>query len=111
GDGSANLGTEMLDLRLRAQAQVIATAVVVPLRVAGPFRAPSTKADAGAAVLDNAGTVAGTVLGNATPLGLVAGALGGQKLLGGNNHVDCGPALAAARGQATTAGTAPAPQQ
>jgi hypothetical protein len=66
--------------------------------------------DPAATVTANAGTVAGTVLGSATPLGLVAGALGGQKLLGGSEGVDCGGALAAARGQAAPAATPAATQ-
>jgi uncharacterized protein involved in outer membrane biogenesis len=106
GEGSINLGTETLDLHVRPQARVAGTGVVVPLRVSGSLRSPSANPDPAAAVAANAGTVAG-ILSGATPLGLAAGALGGQKLLGGGSGVDCGAALAAARGQ--SGGAAPAP--
>ncbi len=76
GSGSLNLGAETLDLRVRPQAKVAGTGVVVPLRISGPFRSPATAPDAAAAITENAGTVAGAVLGNTTPLGLAAGALG-----------------------------------
>ena len=56
--------------------------------------------DPAAAVAANAGTVAGLALRGATPFGAIAGALGGQKLLGGGDGgADCGGALAVARGQ------------
>jgi AsmA protein len=99
GGGSVNLAAETLDMRVRAQARVAGTGVVVPLHVRGPLRSPSATTDPAAAVLDNAGTVVG-LLSGATPLGMIAGALTGQKLLGGGEAGDCGPALAVARGQA-----------
>ena len=99
GGGSINLGTETLDLRVRPQARVAGTSLVVPMRVTGPFRSPAAAPDPAAAVAANAGTVAGAVLGNATPLGLMAGALGGHG--GGNAEAaDCGAALALVRGSA-----------
>jgi AsmA protein len=114
GDGTLNLGGETLDLRVRPQARVAGTGLVVPLRVTGSFRAPSTVPDPAAAVTQNAGTVAGAVLSKTTPLGIVAGALGEKKLLGGA-EADCGAALAAARGGGGTPATGPAappaPQQ
>ena len=116
GGGTVNLGTETVDLRLRPQARVAGAPIVVPVRVTGALRAPSVASDTAAAIGANAGTVAGTVLGSATPLGLVAGALGGQKVLGGGESVNCGAALAAARGgalpvpAAAPAQQAPAPQ-
>ena len=94
GDGSLNLGAETLDLRLRPQAKLAGTGVVVPVRVAGPFRSPSTTPDASAAVTQNAGTVASALFFKTTPLGLAAGALGGQKMLGGGGP-ECGAAPAA----------------
>ena len=110
GGGTVNLGAETLDLHLRPQGRVAGTPIVVPLRVTGSLNEPSVQSDTAATVTANVGTVAGTVLGSATPLGLVAGALGGQKLLGGSEGVDCGAALAAARGQAApAASSAPAP--
>ena len=108
GTGTVNLGAETLDLRLRPQGRVAGTAVVVPVRVTGPWRAPNTEPDAAGAVAANAGTVAGTVLGTATPLGAVAGLLGGQKLLGGQEAVNCGAAIAMARGEAAPAAAPPA---
>ncbi len=115
GGGTVNLGTETLDLRLRPEARVAGAPIVVPLRVTGALRSPSVASDTAATIGANAGTVAGTVLGSATPLGLVAGALGGQKLLGGGGEsVNCGAALAAARGEAAPAAAsaqpAPAPE-
>ena len=110
GGGTVNLGAETLDLRLRPQGRVAGTAIVVPVRVTGSLSAPAVVSDPTATVTANVGTVAGTVLGTATPLGLVAGALGGQKLLGGSEGVDCGAALAEARGQAAPAATPAATQ-
>jgi AsmA protein len=108
GDGSINLGAETLDLRVRAQARVVGTGLVVPLRVTGPLRAPSATPDPAAAIAANAGTVAGAVITGTTPLGMIAGVLGGQKLLGGgaDSAADCGAALALARGQPAPAGPA-----
>ena len=115
GSGSLNLGAETLDLHVRPQARVAGTGLVVPLRISGPFRSPSAAPDPTAAVTENAGTVAGAVLGNTTPLGLAAGALGGKQLFGGA-AVDCGAALASARGTSGAAAAGrpaaqPAPQQ
>jgi hypothetical protein len=99
GAGSVNLGAETLDLRVRPQARVAGTGIVVPLRISGPWRSPSTAPDPAGAVAENAGTVAGAVLGNATPFGMIAGALGGKQIAGGAG--DCGAAPA----------TSPAPLQ
>ena len=49
GSGSLNLGAETLDLRIRPQAKVAGTGVVVPLRISGPFRPPAAAPDAAAA--------------------------------------------------------------
>jgi uncharacterized protein involved in outer membrane biogenesis len=115
GSGSLNLGAETLDLRVRPQAKVAGTSIVVPMRISGPFRAPAAAPDAAAGITENAGTVAGTVLGNTTPLGLAAGALGAKQLLGGA-PIDCGAAITGARGASGATGPAapavqPAPQQ
>ncbi len=107
GGGSINLAAETLDMRVRAQARLAGTGLVVPLHVEGSLRSPSAKTDTAGAVVANAGTVVG-LLSGATPLGMVAGALAGQKLLGGGEGSDCGPASAVARGQA--AGAAPVRQ-
>ena len=98
GDGSINLGAETLDLRVRPQARVAGTGLVVPLRVTGTFRSPSAAPDPAAAVAPMRAPWRASRSG-ATPLGMVAGALGGQKLLGGGEAADCGPALAIARGR------------
>jgi AsmA protein len=113
GSGSLNLGAETLDLHVQPQTRIAGTGLVVPLQISGPFRSPSTRSDTAAAVTENAGTVAGTVLGKTNPLGAIAGALGAKQLLGGGPSVDCGPALGAARGgagQVPTARSAPTAQ-
>jgi AsmA protein len=107
GGGSVNLGNETLDLRLQPQARVAGTGIVVPLRVAGPWRSPATTPDAAAAVTKNAGTVAGAVLGQTNPLGAIAGALGGKQMLGGS-EAGCG-APHTASGPATHPQQAPKP--
>ncbi len=110
GVGSLNLGNETLDLRVRPETRIAGTGLVVPLRITGPFRSPSSAPDPTATVTQNAGTVAGAVLGNTTPMGLIAGALGVKQLQGGL-AADCGAALAAARGTAAPAAQSnPAPQ-
>ena len=116
GGGSLNLGAETLDLRVRPQARVAGTGLVVPLRdqravpIAGrrarrrrrrsprmpePWQVPCSAARRRS--------------------GLVAGALGAKQLFGGA-AVDCGAALAGARGAPGAAAPAapaaqPAPQQ
>jgi uncharacterized protein involved in outer membrane biogenesis len=101
GNGSLNLGAETLDLHVRPQAKLAGVGLVVPLRVSGPFRSPSAASDPAATVTQNAGTVAGAVLSGTTPLGLIAGALGGKQLLGGA-EADCGPQGVAAPANAAT---------
>jgi hypothetical protein len=54
----------------------------------------------------NAGTVAGAVISNATPLGLLGGMLGGGKLLDSSSGDSCAGPLALARGQAAPAAAA-----
>ncbi len=106
GAGTINLGAETLALALRPQARVAGAGVVVPIAVSGPIRDPSVKVNDIGAAEANAGTVAKAFVGNATPLGIVGGLLGGDKLLGGGSTDICTPALAAARGQ-TVAAAAP----
>ena len=82
GTGSVNLGEETLALQLRPQGRLAGTTIiVVPLRVTGPIRSPDVMVNAIGAAESNAGTVAGAVISNATPLGLLGGMLGGGKLL------------------------------
>ena len=99
GSGTVNLGPETLALQLRPQARVGGTGLVIPVNVAGPIRNPSVEVNKLGAAETNAGTVAGAVIGNATPLGIVGGLLGADKLVGGGPGGDiCPAALAAARG-------------
>ncbi len=100
--GTLNLGSETLDLHVRSQARVGGTGLVVPLHVTGPFRSPQAAPEPAAALADNAGTIAGLATG-ATPLGMIAGALAGQKLLGNTPGENCNVALAVARGSAVPA--------
>ncbi|WP_428536172.1 AsmA family protein [Rhodopila sp.] len=111
GLGTINLGAETLAMALRPQARVGGTGLVIPIAVSGPIRDPSVKVNDLGAAEANAGTVAGVVLGNATPLGVVGGLLGADKLLGGGTSDICPAALAAARGQpAPQAAAAKSPQ-
>jgi hypothetical protein len=100
GLGTVNLSAETLAMALRPQARVAGTGLVIPIAVSGPIRDPIVKVNDLGAAEANAGTVAEAVIGNATPLGIVGGLLGGDKLLGGATSDICAPALAAARGQA-----------
>lgn len=103
GTGTANLGAETVALALRPQARVVGTELIIPIAVSGPIRDPSVKVNDLGAAEANAGTVAGVVLGNATPLGVIGGLFGADKLIGGGKTDICGSALAAARGQAAAA--------
>lgn len=108
GGGSVNLGEETLALHLRPQARIGGTGLILPLRVTGPIRAPGVAMDPIGAAESNAGTVAGAVIGGATPLGLLGGLLGADKMTGGGGDACAGP-LAVARGQpAPAAAQAPA---
>lgn len=100
GSGTVNLGEETLSLTLEPQARIAGTGLVIPLNVTGPIRAPAVSVNKIGTAESNVGSVAGAVVGNATPLGIVGGLLGGDKLLSGGSSDICGPALAAARGQA-----------
>jgi len=100
GTGSVNLGDETLALRLRPQGRLAGTIIVVPLQVTGPIRTPGVKVNALGAAASNAGTVAGAVIGTATPLGLLSGMLGGGKLLDPASPDACAGPLALARGEA-----------
>jgi AsmA protein len=102
GAGTVNLGAETLAVTLAPQARIAGNGVVIPINVDGPIRDPAIKVNELSAAERNAGTVAGAIIGNATPLGIVGGLLGGDKLRGGNADI-CPAALAAARGQAMPA--------
>jgi hypothetical protein len=108
GTGTVNLGGETLAMTLAPQARIAGTGVVIPISVDGPIRDPAIKVNELGAAERNAGSVAGAIIGNATPLGIVGGLLGGDKLRGDNTDI-CPAALAAARGQALPApGSKPA---
>ena len=103
GGGSVNLGDETLALMLRPQGRLAGTGLVVPMQVTGPIHDPAVKVNAIGTFAANAGTVAGGVIGSATPLGLLGGLVGGNKLLGGPAVPSCDAALAVARGEAAPA--------
>ena len=98
GSGSVNLGDETLTLGLHPQARIAGSEVVIPVSVTGPIRSPAIGVNKLGAAEANAGTVAGAVIGNATPLGIVGGLLGDRSLSGGGTDI-CPPALAIARAQ------------
>jgi AsmA protein len=102
GGGTMDLGPETLAMELRPQARVAGTSVVIPLRVTGAIRNPQVSVDRLGAAESNAGSVAGAVVGSGTPLGIIGGLLGSDKLLGGSSDV-CPTSLALARGQAMPA--------
>jgi hypothetical protein len=98
GSGTVNFGAETLGLTLKPEARIAGTQVVVPIAVTGPIRNPTTAVNKIGAAESNVGSVAGAVIGNATPLGALGGLLGVDKVLGGGGGDICTPALAAARG-------------
>jgi AsmA protein len=103
GGGTINLGEETVALTLLPQARLGGTNVIIPVNLNGPIRDPAVKVNEVGAAERNVGSIAGAVIGNATPLGIVGGLLG-DKLLGGNTDI-CPAALAAARGQPIPAET------
>jgi AsmA protein len=112
GGGTINLGEETLSLTLAPQARIAGTGVVFPVGLEGPIRDPTVKVNELGAAERNAGAVAGAVIGDATPLGIVGGLLGADKLLGGQSTDICPAALAAARGRAVPeAAGKPEPKQ
>jgi AsmA protein len=98
GSGTINLGEETLGLTLRPEARIAGTPLVVPIAVTGPIQAPKVAVSKLGTAESNVGSVAGAIAGNATPLGLLGGLLGADKLLGGGGGDVCGPVLTAARG-------------
>jgi AsmA protein len=98
GSGTINLGEETLGLTLRPEARIAGTPVVVPIAVTGPIQGPKVGVSKIGTAESNVGSVAGAIAGNGTPLGLLGGLLGADKLLGGGGGDVCGPVLAAARG-------------
>ena len=109
GTGSVNLGSDTLDLQLKPHAKLAGTILVVPMHVTGPIGAPATRIERLDAAEDNAGTVAGAIIGDATPLGLLGGMLGADKLLGGGDV--CPGPLALARGDSAPSTAGPKPSR
>ncbi|MBN9562006.1 MAG: AsmA family protein [Alphaproteobacteria bacterium] len=110
GSGSLNLGEETLALRLRPLARLGGTGVIVPLKVQGPFRNPKVEVDAAGAASEAAGIAAQAARN--PQLGIIIGALGGDRMVRGAGGDDCAGQLAIARGgragPAPTAAPAPA---
>jgi AsmA protein len=104
GGGTINLGEETVSLTLAPQARIAGTGVVFPVGLEGPIRDPIVKVNELGAAERNAASVAGAVIGDATPLGIVGGLLGADKLLAGPTTDICPAALAAARGRAVPEG-------
>ena len=104
GSGSLNLGEETLALRLRPLARLGGTGVIVPLKVQGPFRNPKVEVDAAGAAGEAAGIAAQAARN--PQLGVIIGALGGDRMVRGGGKDDCAGQLAIARGG--HAGPAPA---
>jgi uncharacterized protein involved in outer membrane biogenesis len=98
GGGSVNLAADSVDLLLKPETRIGGTTLVVPMRVSGRIGSPAVRIDSRGAAEDNAGTVAGAIIGNATPLGLLGGMLGADKLFGGGKGDVCAGPLALARG-------------
>src|SRR5262249_24749292 len=109
GSGTINLGEETVSLTVAPQARIAGTGVVFPVGIEGPIRDPTVKVSEIGTAERNAGAVAGAVLGDATPLGIVGGLLGADKLLGGQSSDVCPAALVAARGRAAPADAAAKP--
>jgi len=103
GGGTVNLGAETLAMELRPQARLGGTDVVIPVQLTGPMRNPKVGVNQVGAAENNAGAIAGALLGgrNAVLQGPIHGIIGG-----GKPADPCPASLAAARGQAAPA---PAP--
>lgn len=104
GNGSLNLADETLALRLRPLARLGGTGVIVPLKVQGSFRNPKVEVDAAGAASEAAGIAAQA--SRNPQLGIIIGALGGDRMVRGAGADDCAAQLAIARGG--RAGPAPA---
>ena len=57
-------------MTVRPQVRMGGTSLLVPMKLTGPIRSPVVAVDRLGAAESNAGTVAGAVIGGATPLGL-----------------------------------------
>jgi uncharacterized protein involved in outer membrane biogenesis len=97
GDGSVNLGSEQLDLRLVPSSRSVSLASALPaVRVRGSFTDPSFAPDPAALAKSVIGTAAGVAaLG---PLALLSPALGDR---GDSAETACTKAIALAEGKAT----------
>jgi uncharacterized protein involved in outer membrane biogenesis len=99
GSGAVNLGQETMAMQLHPRARVSGKGVVIPLDVSGPIRDPAVKVNQLAAAESNIGVIAGAIMGNAAPSGIVPGLPGGDKLMGDGTSDICPATLAIARGQ------------
>lgn len=99
GGGTVNLRDETLNLLIRPQGRVGATEFRVPVRVSGPLRKPRAFVDPTGAAEANAEGLVGIIIGNTTPLGVLGGLLGSDRLYG-DPKVPCPAALRIARGEA-----------
>ena len=97
GQGSLNFADEKLALRLEPLARLGGTGVIVPLRVGGSFRQPKAGVDAAGAVGEAARLAEGASAKNQA-LGIVIGALGGDRMIAGAGRDSCAEQLAIARG-------------
>ncbi len=109
GGGTLDLAGETLALRLRPLARLGGTGVVVPLRINGPFRAPKVEVDAAASAAEAAQL--GAQASRSPQLGIIIGALGGDRMLSGGSPDDCPRDLALARGGAIGPSPAAAAEQ
>jgi uncharacterized protein involved in outer membrane biogenesis len=97
GGGSINLADETLALRLEPLARVGETGVMVPLRVSGTWHNPHASVDATGAAGEAARLAEGAAEKNRT-LGVIIGALGGDRMIAGAGRDTCADQLALARG-------------
>lgn len=102
GGGSINLRDETMNLLIRPQGRVGATEFRVPIRVSGPLRRARAVVDPSGAAEANAEGLVGIIIGNTTPLGVLGGLLGTDKLYG-DPKTPCPAALRIARGEAPPA--------
>ena len=81
---------------MRPLARLGGTGVIVPLKVQGPIRNPKVEVDAAGAASEAAGIAAKAARN--PQLGVIIGALGGDRMVRGAGGDDCARQLAIARG-------------
>lgn len=121
GKGSANLANETLDFSLVPHAKEVSVmALLVPVKITGPFAAPSVYPDAEGIARGAVGVVTGVVTGTAGVIGSVFGGIVGDTSARPASTASNNPCVAALSGtppavgpalhQATAPQTAPAPE-